>query len=258
MPGRICRERRREVRPGEIAGRGAERCEGRIAASRGIAIASAGRTGSLVGLADASDRAPELVVVLRLPDGDTGVGHGHVHQRQEPRELDDIRAHLVGDLRCDLVVEPRRRAQAWRPIIGPVSADLGLFRGALRRCDDTVAAQAIDLVESGRILRTVQSRWRWNPELVGRLHHKWFYLAPVCAQSERDLTDRVLAPFARLVTRDEINADARLGGLRAIVGPERENGGGRPVPKLKPIRLCTSIRDLAEVFGKLLVETLRL
>src|SRR5207302_2839070 len=60
MPGGIGREGRREVRPGEIAGRRAEWREGRIPERRQIAIAGAGRAG----LADTGDRAPELVVVL--------------------------------------------------------------------------------------------------------------------------------------------------------------------------------------------------
>src|SRR2546422_8908250 len=80
MAGRISGERRREVRPGEVAGWRAEWCEGQIPHSRGIAIPETRRASPLVSLADTGHRAPELVEVLRLPDCDARVGHRHVHQ----------------------------------------------------------------------------------------------------------------------------------------------------------------------------------
>src|SRR5206468_7619259 len=66
MPGRICREGRRVVWPVEVAGWRAERRKGRISDRRSIAIA--GWAGPLGGLADASDRAPEMVEAFRLAD----------------------------------------------------------------------------------------------------------------------------------------------------------------------------------------------
>src|SRR5918992_4674713 len=193
MSGRVAWEGRREVRLVEVAGLRAERREGWISDSRGIAIAGTGRAGPLVGLAYAGDRAPELVEVLRLPDGDAGIAHRHVHKRQEPRELDGIPAHLVGDFYRDLVVQPRRRAQIRRSVVGPVDPRYRLVFGSLRRGDDTVAAQALHLIKSGRILRTVHGRGRRSPELVSRLQDKRIDLAPVCAHNEREPADRVLA-----------------------------------------------------------------
>ena len=63
-----------------------------------------------IGLADSCNGAPELVVVLRLPNSDASLGHCGVDQRQQSRELDHVRVHLVGDLHRDLVVEAWRRA----------------------------------------------------------------------------------------------------------------------------------------------------
>ena len=98
-----------------------------------IAVAAPGRPGSLVGFANAGDRPPELVVELRLPDRDAGVGHRDVDQRQQSRQIEEIRSHLIGDRHGDLVVEPRRCAQARRAVVGPVDADRRLLVGALGR-----------------------------------------------------------------------------------------------------------------------------
>src|SRR5439155_7720843 len=96
-----------------------------------------------------------------------------------------------------------------------------------------------------------------NAERVGRPQDTRSDRTPVCAQRERDLADRVLAPLPRRVTRDEIDADARLDILRAIVGPQGEDRGGGPLPKIDPLCLCASIPDPAEVFGELRVEAPR-
>src|SRR5439155_2427930 len=66
----VGRERRRKVRPLEVAGRCAQRRPRRVSDRVGIAITGASRAGAEVGLADASDRTPDVVVVFRLPDGD--------------------------------------------------------------------------------------------------------------------------------------------------------------------------------------------
>src|SRR5882724_93309 len=88
MAGGVGRERWGEVGSVEVA-RG--RAERRV---RGIGC----RPRIAVGLANAGDRAPEHVVVLRLPDRDPGVGHRHVDQGQETGELDAARPALLGDV----------------------------------------------------------------------------------------------------------------------------------------------------------------
>src|SRR5581483_1292763 len=125
MSRRIRGKRWREVRSIEITGRRAERCKVRIAHRVRIAVPDAGRAGSLVGFADAGAR----------------VGERDVHQRHQPRELHSRRTHLLSDLHRDLVVEPRRRAQARCSIVGPVESDLRLFRRAGARRYDAVAAE---------------------------------------------------------------------------------------------------------------------
>src|ERR1700681_3696445 len=137
---RISGERRREVWAGQIAGRRAQRPESWISDRRRIAIAWQRQRLIRIGLADAGNRPPILVEVLRLPDGDAGVGHCRVDQRQQAGELENVRALLVGDLHRDLVIEARRRAKARRAVVGPESADLGLLDGTTGGGDDAIAA----------------------------------------------------------------------------------------------------------------------
>src|SRR5579885_2723391 len=87
MPGGVGRKRRSKVRPVKIAGRRAHRLEAGVARRVGIAVTQTGRPGTGVGLADAGDRAPELVVEFRLPHGDSAVSQRHVDQRQQPRQF---------------------------------------------------------------------------------------------------------------------------------------------------------------------------
>src|SRR5262249_294726 len=160
-------------------------------------------------------------------------------------------AHLVSDLYRDLVIEPRGCAQAWRAIVGPVEADLGLLGSAHCRGENPVAAEGLHLVESGRILRPVQRGCPRNPDLLRSLPPKRLALAPVGTQSKRAQADGVLAPLPGLVAGEELNTDAGFGPLRTIVGPEREDRGGRSLPQLHSFRLGVSIPDLAEVFSEL-------
>ena len=161
----VGREWRREIRPCEVAGGRAQRREARIAVGRRIAIARARRTRPRIGLADSGDGPPELVEVLRFPDGDPGVRHGHVHQSQEPRQLDGIRSHLLRDLSDDLVVEPRGRAEARGSIVGPEESHAGPIGGAIRGRGDAIAAQTLDLIVGRCICRAVEGRRGGDPEL---------------------------------------------------------------------------------------------
>ena len=254
MARRVGWKGRREVGPVEIAGRRAERHEGRISHRGGVAVALAGGAAPLVSLADAGDRTPEPVAVLRLPDRDTGVSHRHVDQRQKPRELDDIGAHLVGDVQGDLVVEPRRCTEARGSIVGPVNPGLGLFRGSLRRSHEPIATQTLGFVERGRVLHASHRGRGWNPELIGRPHHERCDRAPARAQCERDLADRILAPLPRFISRDEVHTDAGLRVLRAVAGAQGENGGGGPLPQGDALDLGAALGNPPEVFFELLVE----
>src|SRR5439155_2322486 len=126
------------------------------------------------------------------------------------------------------------------------------------RCIGAVTAQALHLVEGGRILGAVESRRRGNSELVGRHEDERPDLAPVRSQREGELADRVLAPLSRLVTRDEIDPDAWLGLVGAVVTPEREDRGGRLTPEIRPISSRTGITDGGEVLLESRVEARRL
>jgi len=240
VPGGVGRERRREVHAAAIAGLRAERRPARITRRP-----------------DGGDRAPEREEVLEVPARDARVGHGRVDEGQEAGELDSIRAHLVGDVHHDLVEKARRRAQARRAVVAPVDADLGLLGvalgrrraagGATRRVAPTTA-QALHLVEGGRVRPAVQGRRRWRRELAGGLQDERLDLAPEGAQRDRLLGDRVLAPLAQTRHRCVFAAVELLGNLRAVVGPQSEDGGGRSAPDGTPTPLGLSVPNLIEVF----------
>src|SRR5581483_5391377 len=256
MSRRIRGKRWREVRSIEITGRRAERCKVRIAHRVRIAVPDAGRAGSLVGFADAGDRAPKIVIVLRFPDRGARVGERDVHQRHQPRELHSRRTHLLSDLHRDLVVEPRRRAQARCSIVGPVESDLRLFRRAGARRYDAVAAERFYFLICGGVLATVERRRRRNAELIRRFEHEGCNLAPVSAERERTVADRVLTPLSRIVAHDEIDVDARLGMLRVIIRAQSQNCRGGAPSERNPTFLGAFVArsNLLEILDEQIIE----
>ena len=139
-----------------------------------------------VRLADARDRAPELVEVLRLPARDAGVGHRDVDEREQPRAArPTFRSASGRDRDRDLVVEPRRRAEARRAVVGPVDARDRLVRACgSSACRDAVAAERLHLVVGGRVRRRSSSAAaagarNWS----ARRQHERQRRAPQCAPS---------------------------------------------------------------------------
>src|SRR5207244_7921812 len=112
----------------------------------GIAVTEAGGPSTGIRFANTGNWTPEIVVVFRFPNGHSGFGHGDVCQGEQARELNGAQSPLVGNLHRNLVVESRRRAQAWGAIISPESADECLLFRALRGRNDPVAAQVFRLV----------------------------------------------------------------------------------------------------------------
>ena len=96
-------------------------------------------------------------------------------------------------------------------------------------------------------------------ELVGRAQDERPHLAPARAQRERDQADRVLPPLARLVARDEVDADPRLGVLRTVVRPQGQDRRRRAAPEPDSVLEIASIAhaDLAQVLRELVVEARR-
>lgn len=254
MPGRIGRERRSEVWPGEVAGRRPQRREGRIAQRRRVVVTITAWTRTGVGFADASDRAPEVVVILRLPDGNAGIGHGHVHECQQPRQLDDVRALLGGDLHGNLVVQARWGTQARGAVIGPEDPGQGLVSAASRGRHHTVTAEPFDFLERHCILRAIEPRRRRHSELCGRLHDEWLHLAPMRSHGKRQEADGILPPLARSVAGDEINVDQWLGVLYAVIAPKRQDGGGGAAAKVNAVVPGAAMGNFGEVGGELLIK----
>ena len=117
-----------------------------------IAVAGIGRIG--VDFADARHRAPELVVVLRFPDGDAGIGHRRVDERQQAGELDDVRApscrRSASRSGCRAAAARRGSACRRRPRRFPISV-CSVVRSV--GVDDPVAAERLHLGERARIGR---------------------------------------------------------------------------------------------------------
>jgi MFS family permease len=100
----------------------------------------------------------------------------------------------------------RRNALAWSILLMAIPTCLV----GLLPTYDPIPSYRLHFVKGGRIFRTVQSGRLWDPKLFGGLQRKRLHLAPVGSQGKRDHTDRVLAPFPRLVAREKLDADARL------------------------------------------------
>src|SRR5205814_5244707 len=120
---RIGGERRSKIRPGEIAGGRAQRLKAAIANRVRIAVPPMGGPRAPIRFSNASNRAPEVVMIFGFPNRHRSVPHRDVYQGQQTRKLNGGETSLVGNLDRELIVESRRRAQAWRGIVGPESPD---------------------------------------------------------------------------------------------------------------------------------------
>ena len=85
-------------------------------------------------------------MIFRFPDTHGSVGHGHIDQRKQARQLDGPKFCLVGNVNGNLIIESRRRTQAGRSIVCPKGADKGLLGRALRRRSNPVAAEIFHFV----------------------------------------------------------------------------------------------------------------
>src|SRR5437588_8298134 len=165
-----------------------------------------------------------------------------------------VRAHLIGDVHRDLIVEAWRRAKARGSIVGPEDADLRLLGGARCRRDDSIAAHRLYFVKRDRVFGAVQCRWDRSSKLGGGLQDEWFHLPPIGAQREWMMTDWILSPFPRLIAGDEIRADARFHIAGAVVCAQRQDRRGSLVPESDAIALGTAVRHLAKFVCKLSIK----
>src|SRR4029077_3239420 len=215
----------------------AERATVSIANRVGIAIAKPGGTSTRIRFANTKNRTPEIIMVFRFPNRHSGIGHGDVYQCQQAREFNGAQSSLISNLYRDLVVQPRRCAQAWSAIIGPENADKRLFFRPLR---PRGATQVFHFVVRGSVSRAGHIGRRRRAELSWRVDDKGAALAPGPTQCGRSQTYGILSPVAGLVAREIIDADARLGKLRTIINTHGQNGGSRPVFQVAPV--CSLIR----------------
>ncbi len=162
--------------------------------------------------------------------------------------------HLVSDVDGDLIVEPRRRAQTRCSIVGPENSNKTLLGRARARSVNAISAESFGFVVSRQIFGVIHRRRRRNAKLAGRLQDECRAFTPVCAQRERDQTDRVLTPIAGHLVREIIDAEMWLGNLRAIICAERENCCGSALAQRNAIRAFVLVADLREIVGQERVE----
>ena len=191
-----------------------------------------------------SNRTPEIVMVFRFPNGHCGIGHGDVYQGEQARELNGAQSSLVSNLHRDLIVEPRRCAQAWRAIIGPENADKCLFFRALR---PRGATQVFHFVVRGSVSRACHVGRRRRAELTRRADHKRNALAPVRTQARAGSSLLDPAASAR-VDRSENNRRQRVGS--GICEPSLRRIARMAVavrcPKSIPFALCCALWTAAK------------
>jgi len=197
MAGDIGGEGRREVGADEVAGRRTQGRPVRIADRVRVGVALAGRAAAGAGLADAGHRPPEAIKIFAVPAGDRGVGHRRVDQRQHVRQIERIAGARQRQLDRDLVVLARPGADPGAAVVAPEDADPGLVGRAHGWRADAVAAEALDLVERGRVLGAVQRRRRRGAKLRGRLQHEGPHASPAGAQRNRIPADRIRTPFGQ-------------------------------------------------------------
>ena len=85
-----------------------------------------------------------------------------------------------------------------------------MVRGADRRSVDAVPAERFHLFKGGRVLVAVHRGRRGRAELGGGLHHERSDLAPISAQGDRTLADRVLAPFTGTIEGEKLEPEFRF------------------------------------------------
>ena len=160
VAGRISGEGRSKIRAVQITCRRAQWGKNWIANCARIAVAAAGRSGAGVRFADRGNGSPKIVMVFGFPNGDRGIGHGYVDQREQAGEFYWTEVRLVSDVDTNLIIEAWRCAKTWRSIIGPEYTDKCLLGRALRRCDSAITAEIFHFVVSGCILRACHVRRR--------------------------------------------------------------------------------------------------
>ena len=179
-------------------------------------------------------------MIFRFPDTHGSVGHGHIDQRKQPRQLDGSEFCLVGNVNGNLIIESRRRTQAGRSIVCPKGADKGLLGRALRRRSNPVATKSFRFVISRSICGAGKGR-RWRrPELSRELYHERSAFTPMRAQSDRAEADRILSPVTKHVAC-RINVAEMNFRLPSHRNARGEYRGRICFPNAIPLLFCLSL-----------------
>ena len=72
-------------------------------------------------------------------------------------------------------------------------------------------------------------------------------------ECEREVADRIRPPLAWLGPRDVLDADPRLGVIRAVLRSQGEDDPRRLAAGVDPLRLGRGVRDRVQVIGEDLI-----
>ena len=179
----------------------------------------------VIGIAvpDRRDRAPELIVILGIEDGDERVGDRCGDQRHEPCAVDELHLLRSNQLANDGVIADRARDEPELPV-------LGLARRPLFA---RLAAQGFDLVVVSRPFRAGQRDRRLRSKLGRARHGKGLHFGP-----HRGSRDRRRHVNARLCLRP-----IRIGRIGTVAVAVRERPGGDVFSELDASGFRRPVRD---------------
>src|SRR5271166_4909352 len=124
---------------------------------------------------------------------------------------------------CDLVVEPRRRAQSWSAVIRPKNRLYGFAFGAIcRRTETWIASQAFHLFKGPGVAWIRHFRGRWSAKLISRSKRERLNRSPVSSKIKCQATDRIGAPMAHAPGSLIFAANSRIRNLGSISAAQRD------------------------------------
>ena len=131
-------------------------------------------------LANGRDRPPEVVLILGVKGGNVAVGESKVEKRKESRVFPQGESCGGRNGTGDAIPLQDRT-------LHPEPSNLGLLGGTRTRGDDSIIAEALDLIEISRVFLTADGMGRTRSKLGGIAQHEGRDSAPLRAAVRRRL-----------------------------------------------------------------------
>src|SRR5215510_16152317 len=171
-----------------------------------------------IAIANRSDRAPEVVVVLGVEYRNAGIRGSHGYDGHEPRTVDQI--HLLSN--HDL---PSDRIGALRAGDKPETSIFGLSGGTAGAVS---RAECLDLIVVLGPFRAFERNRRLCTELRRALQGEWFQVWPRRGHHR----------WGRNVDTRSRLRPIRVRSVRAVIRARTEDFGGDRLAQRDPLRLC--------------------